>query len=310
MAPTTPARPLSRSTHPLRKLNRSIQLVKTFGLTKNTDIPAYFIVHIPKCAGSTIRGYLRDALPDSQFLDLGLKHGNIRSIFRPGPIPATIPTDVADKRVLCGHHVPRYLVDRFNTREIRECVNLRDPVGFFVSHYNFTMQKGLEAGREIAPFGHWYRSVQKNPVAQHFLFRYLGIGYPKLLFMSSRDRLETIEKYLRDFHYVGSYRHSNEFLERTAAELGIEQEPTSRNITSLRIYDKNNLPQKWKDRILKENALDQALYERWKDRKWDKDLNPAGQVEFRPDRLSYLKTDLRRIAFRAISSTAKSLARP
>ncbi|NRG18854.1 hypothetical protein HPQ64_14270 [Rhizobiales bacterium] len=277
---------------------------------KNTDIPTYFIVHIPKCAGSTIRGFLRDSLPGGQTVELGLKDGNIRSIFRPGPIPETIPSDITERQILSGHHLPRCLIDLFDGQEIRECVNLRDPVGFFVSHYNFTMQKGLEAGREIAPFGLWYRSVQKNPVSQHFLFRYLGIGYPKLEFISSQERLEIMERYLRDFHYVGSYRHSNEFLRRTAAELGIEQEPTSRNVTSLRIYDKNNLPQKWKDRILEENALDQVLYERWKDRKWDKSLNPTGPAEFRADRLSYLKTDLRRIAFRAISSTAKTLARP
>ncbi|MXN64579.1 hypothetical protein GR183_06650 [Stappia sp. GBMRC 2046] len=284
--------------------------MKTSADMQKMDIPAYFIVHIPKCAGSTVRGFLRDELSPDQIAEFGHKDGNIRSIFKPGPKRADFPEDFRRIVALSGHQLPRYLIDRFQDREVRECVNLRDPVGFFVSHYNFTMQKGVEAGREILPFGLWYRSVQKNPVAQHFLFRYLGIGYPKLEFMPSRERLETIERYLRDFHYVGSYRHSDEFLGRMAAELGIEQEPTPRNVTSLRIYDKKSLPEKWKNRILKENALDQALYERWKDRKWDKSRNPAEAVEFRPDRLSYLKTDLRRIAFRAISSTAKSLARP
>lgn len=256
----------------------------------------HFLVHVPKCAGTTVQGHLRRHLNDDYLMAPrlhGLK-GIARNFYGPhASLDGIEPERLSRLKALAGHSLSVSLKRHFADCEIRQAVMLRDPLGYFASLYNYRVAQHRDFGyAHPPPFDVWYRGVRKNPVSRFILTHYLEIGHPRIYRYSSAARLALLERELAGFHFVGSYRHCDEMVAGISRELGISTEAERRNVSPPASLSPDMLPRMTRQRILEDNALDQALYERWKDRKWRG--APAAPAPALPatDHAVYLASDI------------------
>ncbi len=101
--------------------------------------PLYVFIHLPKCAGTTIKTILEQ---------------NIENTFR---YPRGVEPECGWQNVNCihGHFTPVLPVEKgeFKNRKLRYFTLLRHPVDRTISYYNFSM--GTHAPHKIIPFEEW-----------------------------------------------------------------------------------------------------------------------------------------------------------
>lgn len=239
----------------------------------------YFMLHVPKCAGSTLIGHM-DTHLGARSLEAPLWRnwrrnyiGN-RYPFRPGD------REVEEVALFHGHALSRSLAAHFPDAEVREAVTLRDPVGFFVSMYNYRAKRAVDGvGPEDPPFEVWYAAERKNPITRFLLYRYYGWAPWWLWLTSSRAKLVWLEQRLARFWFVGSYREMNALVNTTAQELGIPGNPERRNESTVKKVSADSLDPALVSQIRSDNAVDAALFDRWSDRSFDVSQRPAAPTE-------------------------------
>ena len=230
--------------------------------------PVYFLVHVPKCAGTTVEAHFE------QHLGAGYLHaprwdsvvrnftGNRYSFGVDDPLLAPV-------RAVSGHSLSANLADHFPGREVRECVLLREPEGFFLSFWNYRMARHYERGQKPPPdFLRWYGAQRRNQITRFLLGRYFGWGVPALYALSTASRLEWLEARLARFRFVGGHRHASEMIAGISRDLGIPEGVEDRNVGQDKVLAAADLDPALRERIARENRADQLLHERWKDRRW------------------------------------------
>lgn len=170
--------------------------------------------------------------------------------------------------VVSGHSLSVSLKRRVEG-PVHESVLLRDPLSYFLSFYNYRWARHAGGDGEPPAFRTWYAAERRNPISRFLLNRYFEQAVPALYRLSSADRLAWLETRLARFHFVGSYRHADEMIAGVSTSLGISTKVESANVTPVRKLSADDLDAGLRDRILTENAVDQALFDRWKDRKWE-----------------------------------------
>jgi len=227
----------------------------------------YFMLHVPKCAGTTVESHFHGHL-GSRYL-LAPRWENPLRNFVGNRYPGLTASDLSDVTVVSGHSLSANMAALLPGAEIREAVLLRDPLGYLLSFYNYRWTRHDTGHGPVPPgFEDWYAAQRRNPISRFLLNRYFCQAVPALYRMSSAGRLSYLETRLGQFHFVGSYRHAAEMIGQISRELGIPDEVKSRNVTPARRITRDDLSPALVDRIARENALDQCLYSRWKDRKW------------------------------------------
>ena len=264
----------------------------------------HFLLHVPKCAGTTVEDHFRATLGDG-FLLAPRWHNPLRPIL--GNRYSMTPRDprLPHLKAVTGHSMGVSLKRHFPGAEIRESVLLRDPVGYHLSLYNFRIARH-RAGTGPKPpgFAAWYRAQRRNPISRFILNHYFEQGLPALYRLSSQDRLAWLEARLRDFWFVGSYRHTDELIAGISHELGIAQQAERRNTGPPGGMTQQALDQRMRQRIVTENAVDQALWDRWAERGWRADgHNPVEPPPHLPnnDRLRYLGSDIASLFSRVVN---------
>lgn len=258
--------------------------------------PVWLLVHVPKCAGLTIEEHLRKHLPPAARLDPARRKSPGRYFSRPF---YTLPAeqDFAQVRAVIGHFFGRSIRRLFAGRETRECIMLRDPLGYLLSHYNYRMNRYARRGKNMFDFKLWYKTRPLNPISHFILTRYLEVPVTALWRMSSRERLQRIEEAFADFAYVATFKSCNDFLTRVSCELGIPQTFEVVNVNSNKLVTQDSLPAALQQRIIEENAVDSALFEKYRYRGWAPDqLGPSPQA-LRDSRWQALCRDLQRPAY-------------
>lgn len=177
--------------------------------------------------------------------------------------------DLGGVAAVSGHSLSISLKRHLPGAEIRESVLLREPIGYFLSFYNYRwMRHDKGEGPRPPSFEGWYQRQRRNPISRFLITRYFEQGVPALYRFSSRGRLAWLEKRLSQFHFVGSYRLANDMIGGISRELGLPETVTSRNVNPDRHLEREALGDNFIDRILEENAVDTALYQRWAKRGW------------------------------------------
>jgi hypothetical protein len=260
----------------------------------------HFLLHVPKCAGTTVEEHFRETLGPG-FLLAPRWHNPLRAVI--GNRYSMSPGDprLPHLRVITGHSMGVSLKRHFAGAEIRESVLLRDPVGYHLSLYNYRIARH-RAGTGPKPPGFvtWYRAQRRNPISRFILNHYFERGIPALYLLSSRDRLAWLEARLRDFWFVGSYRRADEMIAGISGELGVVEQAEPRNSGAAQGMA---LDHRMHTRIVTENAVDQALWDRWAGRGWKSDgRNPAKPEPPLPgnDRLRYLRSDIATLFSRVV----------
>jgi len=233
----------------------------------------HFLLHVPKCAGTTVERHFEARL-GAGFLLAPRWDNPLRDVI--GNRYAYAPGDarLEGVRAVSGHSLSASLMAAFADAEIRESVLLRDPVGYHVSLYNYRWtwhRKGHAP--EPAPFGRWYRAQRRNPISRFLLMRYFGQGVPALYRLSSRGRLDWLEARLGRFWFVGDYRRAAEMIAGISREIGIDPRVEDHNVTGDKTVTAADLGEAWRARILADNPVDAALHARWKDRGWHPDAS-------------------------------------
>jgi len=266
----------------------------------------HFILHVPKCAGTTVERHFEARLGEG-FLLAPRWENPLRNIV--GNRYPYAPGDprLAGVRVVSGHSLSRSLAAAFAGCRIEESVLLRDPLGYTLSLYNYrwTWHRKGHGGRP-PPFARWYAAQRRNPISRFLLNRYFEQGIPALYRLSSAGRLAWLERRLSRFLFVCGHRRAGEMIGGISERLGIDGAVESRNVTAERVETEESLGPEWAERIRHDNALDAALHARWKDRGWRAEAGgaqcPAWPGLSGADQLAHLAGD-------AWSGIAKKLRR-
>lgn len=261
--------------------------------------PVHFLLHVPKCAGTTIEAHFQTTLGTGYLL--APRWDNVLRDVVGNRYPTLAGQSLDHVRVVSGHSLSSGLRKHLPGRPVLESVLIRDPVSFFRSLYGYRhVRQARDGGRVPAPFEQWYATQRRNPVSRFLLSRYFEQGVPAIYRLSSAARLAFLEERLAHFHFVGSWRHANELIAGISETLSVPGTVAAQNVTPRR-GDDPITPQLSK-RILTENALDQALFERWKDRRWSGAPTAPPPPLPRTDQIGVLGREL-------VTSIAKKLTR-
>lgn len=222
----------------------------------------HFLLHVPKCAGTTVEEHFARHLGPVFRIAPRWDHPlrNLIGNRYPGLDPIGL-------RVVSGHSLSAGMARLFPGSDIRESVLLRDPLGYLLSFYNYRWTRfGAGFGAEPPPFATWYAAQRRNPISRFLINRYFEQGVPALYRLSSAARLRFLEGRLRRFHFVGSYRRAGELIADVSRDLGIPEAAEARNVTPEKRVRADDLPDRLLRRISVDNTLDEALFARWKDR--------------------------------------------
>jgi hypothetical protein len=260
----------------------------------------YLIVHIPKCAGETIREHLRGNLGEDRVLRFVRRRGKLRFFARNGYVIRPADYDPRRIRVLTGHHLARSGRNRLPGRPTREIALIRDPLTRIVSHYNYYIRRmETDADRPSASFEEWYATQRPNYMTDFFLTRYLEIGEPRLFLMAEREKFDLMHEALTHFWYVADFRRCDEILAALSEELGISAEIERKNVTLHKHMEAATVPERLKARIAAENVVDQAIYDPWKDVGFTGGATPAGDVALSPNPFKHMARIVTRGAAKA-----------
>lgn len=226
----------------------------------------HFLLHVPKCAGTTVEEHFAQTLGERFLLAPRWEHilrGVIGNRYPYGQDASRLE----GVRAVSGHSLSRSLARHFPQAEIRESVLLRDPVGFHLSLYNYRWTRHWQGlAPEPPEFAEWYGLQRRNPIARFLLTRYFEQGIPAVYRLSSAGRLAWLEARLERFWFVGGLHRTGELIAAVARDLGVAEEAADRNVTETKKLTPESLGAEWCARIAADHALDATLHARWKDR--------------------------------------------
>ena len=248
----------------------------------------HFLVHVPKCAGTTIEWHFQDHLGD-RFLWAPRWRNPLRDVIG-NRYPTLTPGDLANVQVVSGHSLSANLAAKFSGARVREHVVLRDPVDWHISMYNYRIKR---AGEEAPDFSAWYGTIRRNPISRFLLNRYFGFGVPELYRLSSAGRLRWLESRLSRFAFVGGLHLTDDLIDGVAAATGVPGRAKAQNTIPEKRMTADDLAPEVLNRVRHDNVLDQALFDRWKDRGWKPATLPPAPTLPRFDQLAALGSDIR-----------------
>ena len=220
----------------------------------------YFLVHVPKCAGTTVEAFVTANFPRAAIAPLKRRSpGRWFSTYYEIPRNA----DFGTIEFVMGHYFGRSIGRHFPGRTIRQAILLRDPAGFLFSYYSYRMAGHERRHQSLYDFELYYRGRAPNPISFFILNRYLEIPRRRLATMSEGTKFELLETLLRGFWHVGAHDHCGDLIRRVAAEKGVEARYERRNATPKHFLHAAEFRARWAERILAENALDALLFERF-----------------------------------------------
>lgn len=239
----------------------------------------HFVLHVPKCAGTTVGWHFRRHL-GAGYLLAPRWESPMRNLIG-NRYPGLDAAALAQVKVASGHSLSVGLKHFFTGATIRESVLIREPVGFLLSFYNYRWARFVDGtGPKPPEFEVWLRTQRRNPVTRFLLNRYFEQGAPAIYRLSSSARLRFLEERLRRFHFVGGHRRAAEMTGGISADLGISAEVQSENVTPVRKIGACDLPEALLGLIRDRNRLDQVLFDRWAERGWEG--GPSGNPAWLP----------------------------
>lgn len=227
-----------------------------------------YFVHVPKCAGTTVEEHFLEHLPAEQVMRPGKSKPVVRYVNgRAWRAPKSY--DHAAVRVLCGHFFGRATGSLLAPHNPLEAILIRDPVGLYLSWYNYRMTRHEKWGRRIPKFEEWYRSQGRNPVARHLLTRHLGWSELKFITAPAREIVAEARRALDSFWFVGEYRHVDTLLSAATETFGAPARAPQRNITQYKFLPRDQMSDALVQQVRRENAIDQYLSDRYSNRLFD-----------------------------------------
>lgn len=215
--------------------------------------PLYFVYHIPKTGGQTIRKHLQTHLETSgNLLFLG-KGARDRPLTRED-IERLMPSELEGISVVCGHPLERSMSDLWPDRPLREVMFAREPAERTVSRFNFDSAMRAKRNMPMQDFAEFFDSQQSNPMLA-FAANRLGVA-------RGRDRLSEVIAALSSFWMVGTTQTIDLLSPKLFAALGIaDTKPRRANISGADFPKVLSLTSEITDLVHQRDTGDLALFE-------------------------------------------------
>ena len=235
--------------------------------------PVHFVYHVPKCAGRTIDLHLALALPQSAYHRTRKRRGLGRFITRYDRTDLPNPDQA---QVVGGHYLGISIDQLFAGRQIKRSILLRDPASHFVSYYNYRMARYISEGLQPYSLEVAYGATQRNFITHYILKYFLELSWARIASLSDDEKYEIANAFLATFWFVGDYQLCDDFITGLSDRLGISASATPRNTLAelvrgvgWRPITMDRLPPRMVADIQTENALDQRLWETWREARHD-----------------------------------------
>ena len=189
----------------------------------------HVVLHVPKCAGSTMEHHLAKHLGPLRFWSPGKRRTRIPLETYERKYDATLPAPTENIAAVSGHFLGRSIEDFFPGRSIVRSVILREPERFFLSLYNFRMMLHVVAGRNPLSFKLFVKSLQVDPVAHFLLDRWLERPWLNIVAMSAAQKAALLDEMLGGFDQVVDITKADELIAWHSRDLGIPEQAARTN---------------------------------------------------------------------------------
>lgn len=226
--------------------------------------PVHFLVHVPKCAGTTVELHFARHLGDD-FLIAPRSKSFLRDFTGNR---ASLPGSKAKAlKVISGHSLAERMATDVAPQSVLPSVLLREPVSWFLSYFNYQVDRAsYDSRRPHSSFEDWRALVAPNPIARFLMRRYFGVGYPRLFSFSSREKFFFLNEKLKDFYFVGDVRHTALLIADISRQMNIPEKAEPSNVTRSKLVIRSDVTDQLVSQIRKYNALDVALHQVWGER--------------------------------------------
>lgn len=232
--------------------------------------PVHIVLHIPKCAGTTVESHLMEHLGPQRFWAPGKRSRQFPlSWFRRKYTTADMPRETRVDAV-SGHLIGRSVRRIFADRTLHHSVLMRDPEAMVLSWYNFRMGLYLSKGQSPYPFHLHLRALPPDPQLHFLLERWLELPWLRLAQMSTAEKLALLEPELNQFDRIGDISDVDDLIRELSESLGIPTEATARNSSKewndqtgwkpLRLSD---LADDERAELRRRTMVDRYLWQRW-----------------------------------------------
>ncbi|MBU2532084.1 MAG: sulfotransferase family protein [Alphaproteobacteria bacterium] len=230
----------------------------------------HVMLHIPKCAGTTMEGHLT-------------RHLGKRRVWTPKKRTRRFPLELFGRKydprppgplddivAVSGHFIGRSIERHFPNRRIKRSIILRDPERLMMSYYNYRMMRYISQGQRPFPFIFHMRALPPNPVATFLLERWLEMPLIRVVALDRAKKAALLDDALCTFDHVVDISQADDLTSWCSRDLGIPETADRSNTAetwerhtgwkSVRLED---LADAERDELRERVALDHYLWRRW-----------------------------------------------
>ncbi len=231
--------------------------------------PLEIVLHVPKCAGSTIETHLLSHLGERAFWSPKKRSRSLPLELFARKYRDRLPGPAEEVRAVSGHYIGRSVEALFQGRAIRRSVLFREPRALVLSWYNYRMGRYRSLGQAGYPFALHLRSLPPDPLAHFLLAHWLEMPWTRLARMGAGEKLAALEAAFAGFDFVGDVADCDRLIADLSARLGIPAEAREVNTgqawegeTGHRPLRLADLSEAEADLLDRRTALDRAFWRR------------------------------------------------
>jgi hypothetical protein len=240
------------------------------GESKSMAEPLYCVLHVPKCAGSTIESHLNKHLGSKAFWRPAKRTRNFPLELFGRKYDNRLPAAANGIKAVSGHFIGASIERHFAGRPIKRTLLLRRPGDHLLSWYNFRMMRYIAAGQAPYSLSLHLRSMPADPMAHFLLERWLELPLWRTAAMNPRQKITLLDHALSAFDFIGDIHDCDRLVALISSELGIEEKAERANTQENWMSRVDWAPLKYEDlteasreMISRMTSLDDYLWRRW-----------------------------------------------
>lgn len=185
--------------------------------------PLHILLHVPKCAGTTVEMHLARHLGDSGFWSPPKRSRRLPLELLGRKYDARLPGPADEIRAVSGHFIGRSVPGLFPGRPARISILLRDPAALMLSWYNYRMMRYRADGLRSYPFRLHVLSLPPDPIAHFLLERWFEMPWPQMAALPASRKIALLDEALSGFDFVGDVSDADRLIASVSRDLGIPE---------------------------------------------------------------------------------------
>lgn len=231
--------------------------------------PVEIVLHVPKCAGSTIEAHLHRHLGRPAFWSAPKRTRRLPLELFGRKYDRRLPAPAERIRAVSGHFIGRSVQSLFPGRRAVRSVLLREPQALLLSWYNFRMMRYAARGLAGYPFALHLSGLPPDPLCHFLLAHWLEMPWVRMAGMGPAEKLARLEDALGGFDFVGDIAECDRLVAAISGRLGLPVEAARENtgegwsdLTDWRPLTRDALGQADRAALERRTRLDACLYAR------------------------------------------------